>query len=395
MDSRQGKEIQAWYRKWENYLVIFGFVIIIVGVVTPFLIMYFNDYKYNLNSFEVLGTVGDFFGGTTVGLFSLASLMFVTAAMFMQKEELKLQRDEVKETRKEYSITNSTMQKQSFNSTFFSMINLHHNILENIKYSNSSSREAIAFVLSDIREETILLYRKFKFESHISDKELKGILCNAYNLETQQLVHQELLELADIENWEEYYVEDAYDKIFNSYVDTSIDSMEENDLDFIEPESVREIFEKRLRDLDLSNHKFKHKDSLVKELLDIVNRFNCKDCDNILKDDYKIPLDDNQWIEFKKQKFILLWENYENLLGHYYRNFYLIIDYIHNAPESINKKEYYGILKAQLSLDESVLFYYYVNNFHDDKTVSKELYDHGFFERNKNYLLWNDESIIE
>lgn len=388
-------EKKAWYRKWENYLILFGFIIIVVGILTPFSIIYFNGYKYNLNSFEALGTVGDFFGGTTVGLLSLASLMFVTAAMFMQKEELELQRKEVIATRKEYSITNSTMQKQSFDSTFFSMINLHHNILENLKYKNSSSREAITILRCDLKKQTNLLYRKYKFgKQGIGYDKLRTILCKAYNIETEQLVFKELLELAECENWEKYEVEDEFDKIFSDSIDTSIESMDESDLDFIEHESVRDIFEVRIGNLDLRNHKFESTESLIEELLKIVERFNFKDSDTFLSDEYKIPLEDSHWREYKKQCFTQLWENYDSLLGHYYSNFYLIIDFINNAPESINKKEYYSILKAQLSLDESVLLYYYVKNYHIGKYVSKELFENGFFKRINNCLLWNDDTIM-
>ncbi|WP_157827591.1 hypothetical protein [Niallia nealsonii] len=47
-----------------------------------------------------MGTVGDYLGGTSVGLLSLASILFVVAVIIMQKEELALQKDELKKQQK-------------------------------------------------------------------------------------------------------------------------------------------------------------------------------------------------------------------------------------------------------------------------------------------------------
>ncbi|MEM5598392.1 hypothetical protein AAHB53_22520 [Niallia circulans] len=67
----------------------------------------------------------------------------LVAAIVMQKEELSLQRKELKATRNEYEITNATMKKQQFESTFFNMINLQQNILKEIQIDGIYGRDAI------------------------------------------------------------------------------------------------------------------------------------------------------------------------------------------------------------------------------------------------------------
>ena len=120
-----------------------GAVIAFVGVTIPFCIMWMTKKPFKVSSFERLGTVGDFFGGTTVGLLSLASMLFVIAAIVMQKDELKLQREELQhtraeleKTREEHAITNKTMKLQQFETTFFNLINLLKDNLQETTYTN-------------------------------------------------------------------------------------------------------------------------------------------------------------------------------------------------------------------------------------------------------------------
>lgn len=144
--------MKKWLSKTENKWICIGGVIAAIGVVTPFLIMMLANTSFNLSSFEKLGTIGDFFGGTTVGLLSLASMIFVIAAIVMQKEELKLQREELgytraelERTREEHAMTNKTMKLQQFETTFFNMINLYNDVLKDIYHSGKDvkGREAI------------------------------------------------------------------------------------------------------------------------------------------------------------------------------------------------------------------------------------------------------------
>ncbi len=116
------KKIRLWLSRKENIVIIIGAVFAITAIATPFTILVKTGWNISYDQFDKLGVVGDFFGGTTVGLLSLASIIFVIAAIVMQKEELALQREEVRKTREEYEVTNQTMKKQQFENTFFNML---------------------------------------------------------------------------------------------------------------------------------------------------------------------------------------------------------------------------------------------------------------------------------
>ena len=77
------------------------------------------------------GPFGDSFGAVN-SLFSGLALAGIIYTIYLQKEELSLQRKELADTRKEFEIQNQTLKKQRFESTFFSLINLHHSIVDKI-----------------------------------------------------------------------------------------------------------------------------------------------------------------------------------------------------------------------------------------------------------------------
>jgi hypothetical protein len=134
-------EIKKWYLKKENILILIGGVIALAAISIPFLIIYLSNSEYSIKGFQNLGVIGDFFGGTTVGLLSLSSIIFVTTAIIMQKEELELQRVEVRKTREEYELTNKTMKIQQFENTFFNMISIYNNIVKNVSFKNGKDKK--------------------------------------------------------------------------------------------------------------------------------------------------------------------------------------------------------------------------------------------------------------
>lgn len=85
---------------------------------------YFKDWKNG-------GVFGDSFGAIN-SLFSGLALAGIIYTVYLQKEELSLQRKELSDTRKEFKIQNRTLKKQRFESTFFSLITLHHAIVDKI-----------------------------------------------------------------------------------------------------------------------------------------------------------------------------------------------------------------------------------------------------------------------
>jgi Putative phage abortive infection protein len=102
--------------------------------------MYKTGWVLSFDRFGKLGPVGDFFGGTTVGLFTLASIILVIAAIIMQKEELQLQRNELEAARKVAKEQSETITMQRFENTFFQMISLHNEIVNTIHYEPSKDK---------------------------------------------------------------------------------------------------------------------------------------------------------------------------------------------------------------------------------------------------------------
>ncbi|MGE6541095.1 putative phage abortive infection protein [Bacillus luti] len=156
--------------RWAKFFTWIGFALVPIAVAMPFIVYYF-DFSY----LKELGAVGDFIGGTTVTFLTGASVFLLIATNIMQRKELENSRESInqlveqtaasiqqaEEARKETQITNETMKKQQFETTFFNMLQLHHQIVDGIKVKlpkkhedgvlveTYSGREAI-FELRDI-----------------------------------------------------------------------------------------------------------------------------------------------------------------------------------------------------------------------------------------------------
>lgn len=90
-------------------------------------------FKSSKPSISELGTAGDFLGGTTVPFLTIASILFLISTIFIQRSQLKLQHQELTETQ-------NIFRSQSFENTFFNMINLHNQIVQSISYMDTESR---------------------------------------------------------------------------------------------------------------------------------------------------------------------------------------------------------------------------------------------------------------
>jgi uncharacterized membrane protein len=97
--------------------------------------------------FSGLGPFGDFVAGTTVPLLTFISFLAIVITLRMQKEQLELQRIELKNsveemqaTRKEFEIQNKTLAVQRFENTFFQMVSLHNDIVNSINIDGKIGR---------------------------------------------------------------------------------------------------------------------------------------------------------------------------------------------------------------------------------------------------------------
>ncbi|WP_336634907.1 putative phage abortive infection protein [Lysinibacillus fusiformis] len=390
MNANQ-KDKKAWYKKWENYLIIFGFIIVVVAILTPFSIIYFNGYEYSHKSFEKLGTVGDFFGGTTVGLLSLASLMFVTAAMFMQKEELELQRKEVTATRKEYKITNRTMKKQSFDSTFFNMIDLHQSILNQVNFKEDKGRKAfkslyIKLEKSISSEKNNIFWEWFYDDYYSQEKRIE--LINEVLTNTDKRNDLIILLNNEIKSAERNLENDLHrERII----------LLKGILDSLQMSSY--ILDNVTSILGCVNSKYLFHVFNINELID--EKIDVK----FLKEDFfkKMPS------YYKRKIYEKFYSENESIIGHYYRNLYRIVKYIQEydfsdngmMDEKINlieKKEYRGILRAQLSSYELLMLFYNVCYSEKGEKFKKILESTNFFDNHiveEDFIWENDTEELE
>lgn len=135
-----------------------GIALLIIAVRMPFKVRDFykgkvEDYK-NIGD---LGTIGDFIGGTTVGFLTASSVVLLLATIIMQRKEIKISQRSIEElvkqtkssvkqaeeAKKETQITNDTMKKQQFETTFFNMISLHQNNVNKLSYKDVKGNEVI------------------------------------------------------------------------------------------------------------------------------------------------------------------------------------------------------------------------------------------------------------
>ncbi|MFC6332687.1 putative phage abortive infection protein [Paenibacillus septentrionalis] len=359
---------QYWYQRKENWWIIAGFVIAVGAVSIPFVLMYAIDTNIaeilkqssdeqgkSVDYLSILASTGDFLGGTTVGLLSLASIIFVTAAIFMQKEELELQRKELKDTRKEYEITNDTMIKQQFETTFFNLIDIHHKILNDIEENGERGRKAIKIYLEKIRshydETTVEKYKNEIIQEMISSDNLEDILELIWfnhrgNNNKISMVKNEITRIRN-----EYELEKLTDQEFETKINSLYDEM--SVIENAEKGKLKDkLLDEKVKKYQVLNLKHIWK-SLVDNLPD--NVFIKK----FLMDTYSEP----KYI-LKKDAFEAIYVPKEPYIGHYLRNIYHIFKLIENSnatKKEEDKRKYRSLLRAQFSSVELLFIFYNIN----------------------------------
>jgi hypothetical protein len=140
----------------------FSIRILITGIIIIFLGLFiFSWNNWNFSKFgeielERLSQFSDFIGGLVGPIFALVGVILFYIALTEQRKdfatnrealqsqtkaleqqivEFELQRQELSETRQVFKIQTETFRKQQFESTFFNLLNLHHQIVNSIDVS--------------------------------------------------------------------------------------------------------------------------------------------------------------------------------------------------------------------------------------------------------------------
>ncbi len=297
--------------KIENILMYIGVLFIGFALSLPFLIL--RKYNFDLSfiklkDFQDLGPVGDYLGGTTVGLLSLASLLFVAAAMMMQQKELELQRKEVAATRKEYEITNRTMKKQSFDSTFFNMINLHQSILNQVSIRESNGRVAFEKMYSTFKEfvgnnKSIIIDEILFKKLYGPDKRMALISDTFANVSNETL--------ENIKSTFEQYIDDEKFEIFRYY-----NGDDEYKL-YIDNFSL--LLESLFENFEMKKGMITDEQSLI--IFKLLANNGLLYNENIDLDSLSDETLKNFPNTYKKKLYEVFYNDNENMIGHYYRNY--------------------------------------------------------------------------
>jgi len=372
--------------------LVLGILSILSAFVFPIALRkYYMEKVAEYKNIGDLGSIGDFLGGTTVGLLTAASIFMLLATIIMQRKEIKISQEsltelvkqteasvnQAKDARAEVEITNETMKRQQFESAFFNMINLHHTILSNMKFKELIGRDLIKNLFDILEKEGKEGYLKYKIENEISDETKKHIFIDLFDLETRDIFLNMLYEKGNYLTKEAYAIEEM-----------KINNKETPDFDpsFIEIEGDRFFTYKDL----IENT------TLTNEIIRLSKLKNINSDHAILKDHYLI--NDEKWLEEKQIIYTKFYIEYEYLFGHYYRNLYRIVKFI-NESKLINndlKKEYRGILRAQLSSYELMMLFYNVSYSEKGKKFKEQLTNCNFFDNHllTNKFIWNDDCEV-
>ncbi|MEJ9232235.1 hypothetical protein LAV79_22820 [Peribacillus butanolivorans] len=378
--------------KKESFIILVGAIIAGVAITVPFLIMYITKHNFKLSSFDELGVVGDFFGGTTVGLLSLSSIIFVTAAIIMQKEELELQRIEVRKTREEYEITNRTMKRQQFETTFFNMINLHHNILNEIKIDNSKGRDAIQQMYGDLE----YYYSNTVYANYSEDLKREALMGD-------KLLLDDLVEKVFIDYNLSLYMDEFSQHFFPMFDENgNIDTSESDEFhDSLENGTNEEWNRRKKEHLKFFEENIKGKPRMYETELEklnfnlAVNRISNEYVDKYKENFMRKPLKELKIITYEE-----IYKDKENSIGHYYRNLYRLVKLIQSETFDTNKevnenekRKYRGILRAQLSSFELLMIFYNVVYSKKGEKFKEILLNTNFFDDHlvtDNFIWEND-----
>ena len=96
----------------------------------------------------ILGTFGDFLGGTLNPILSLLSVVGLAAAVILQRNQVilakneaaeaaRLAKEQLDQSKAEATESKKVAQRQIFDSAFFPMLSLHHEMITQIKYDNT------------------------------------------------------------------------------------------------------------------------------------------------------------------------------------------------------------------------------------------------------------------
>ncbi|WP_242284702.1 putative phage abortive infection protein [Bacillus cereus] len=377
-----------------------GFILVPLAIAMPVIVICFD-----LKDWGDFGAVGDFIGGTTVTFLTGASVFLLIATNIMQRKELQMSRrsidemvkqteasveqmvaslEQAEEARKETRITNETMKRQQFETTFFNMINLQHNILKEIHYGSSTGRKAILKLYIELKNtynKQVCKQYETQFINNIvvsrdSDKLddlIKKILIDKALSYYTRRFEKSFVPPTGLNGKKDYREREFFYKSIDNGTDGGWEQIKEQVIDNFEKniKNNREKYKAILEELDLKEH--------IKKEVRLEHKYITE---------FKMNFSDNPLTELKQEAYEALYKKHENIIGHYYRNLYRIVKLIQNTTfnkesqkrDNEEKRMYRGILRAQLSSFELLMLFYNISYSEKGKKFKELVAGINFFD---------------
>ncbi|WP_394675366.1 putative phage abortive infection protein [uncultured Chryseobacterium sp.] len=164
--------------------------------------------SHNLSDQELQGVFGDKFGAVNA-LFSALAFAGIIFTIILQKKELKLQREELSDTREEFIKQNKTLNRQRFENTFFQLLKLHSDIVDKLKIksfdgSDYEKREFFVGAIKEFKYKSNANYFIYSSLNKLDPEEISAFkkernIVNSFKSKLDQEEIKNLLELTDMQ----------------------------------------------------------------------------------------------------------------------------------------------------------------------------------------------------
>lgn len=286
---------------------VIGFAIIVIFLCAP----PFNDWSGQLDS-KLFGEYGDFIGGFVGALFSLAGFFLLYLTLRAQQETTKKQDEELKAQKKAF-------EQESFETTFFNLLNVQQNITNDLKADLWKLNGIIKkrYQISGREFFRVAVLERFWINSSLSTSEYQGIYNESEN-----------------EEWVEEFEQLSGSESINAYPFDEIGD--------------KEIKMLRRRKIQLINLNY-----------------------GITKDRWEVGKH-TTGIDRVNFVYELFFKKYHYVVGHYFRNLYHIVKFVRQfeviqrrkncdslEDERIIKRcyQYARFIQAQMSSDELAMLH--------------------------------------
>ena len=166
-NSLQGGIMTSKRRKGEDSdpipiipIVVSGVALLYLAIVACFYVMHFNGGVEETS--KAWADFGEYFGGASTPILSFFALIAVLWTVIIQNGELKLAREEMRESQDAFRI-------QNFEKTFFEMLHLMGNIVDDISLKVNDSEMRYASGIPETTRKTIIISGRACFK-HLRDE---------------------------------------------------------------------------------------------------------------------------------------------------------------------------------------------------------------------------------